>query len=95
VSSILHLQVVKTVGEIAVAKETNEISQAMLNASGEGGAVKLWIDPGTAPAEEIANLFVAFSNLHTSAGGSGFEINITGETKGSLQEIELVPKQGN
>ena len=37
---------------------------------------ELWIDPGQASAQEIANFFIALSDLHRAHGGSGLHFEV-------------------
>jgi hypothetical protein len=42
-------------------------------------AIDLWIDPGTASVETLQKVFVALSDLHVAAGGTGLEFVADGD----------------
>ncbi len=53
--------------------------------------IELYIDPGTATPEEIAELLIAISDLYRAFGGQGLEFKTCG---GSAMVAHLPSKQG-
>ncbi|MEO0557375.1 MAG: hypothetical protein AAF170_04240 [Bacteroidota bacterium] len=72
-------------GLVARAHSLGEaLVDAALQRTGDSPSFSLYLDPGSATAEDIANVFSALSDLYRAHGGKGLEI-----VPGSTEVFEL------
>jgi hypothetical protein len=55
---------------------------------GGGALFRLWLDPGDAPPESVADVLRALSDLHLAAGGSGLRYQVDEESSQIIATAE-------
>jgi len=53
--------------------------------------IRLLVNPGTASSGEIAELFLAISDLYKACGGHGLNVEVTGKTIDGKSVVEMRP----